>query len=111
MHLINENIDKIKLLCQQFSVDKLFLLKSDIADNMTDAALKDEKNNREINEIDFLVNFMKDKPLDFGDLLFDLKFSLEDTLNREVDVIEENTLKSPYFYKKIPDGRELVYES
>ena len=48
-------------------------------------------------DIDLVVNF---EPIDvslYADNYYDFKFSLQDILNRPVDLLEEKAIKNPYF--------------
>jgi predicted nucleotidyltransferase len=46
---------------------------------------------------------------DYADNYFDLKFSLEDILQRPVDLLEEKAIKNPYFKQAVTQQRQLVY--
>lgn len=45
----------------------------------------------------------------YADNYFDLKFSLQDLLKRTIDLLEEKSLKNPYFKKAISQKRQVVY--
>jgi predicted nucleotidyltransferase len=47
--------------------------------------------------------------LDYADNYFDLKFSLEDTFKRSVDLLEEKAIKNPYFKKALDKNKQLIY--
>jgi len=60
-------------------------------------------------DIDFIVDF---EPIDIGeyaDNYYDFKFSLQDILHRDIDLLEEKAIKNPYFLKAVSDQRQLVY--
>jgi predicted nucleotidyltransferase len=60
-------------------------------------------------DIDFVVDF---EPLDaakYADNYFDFKFSLQDILQRPVDLLEDKDIKNPYFRQTINNQRQLVY--
>jgi predicted nucleotidyltransferase len=64
----------------------------------------------EKSDIDFLVNFIDDlDPLEKGELLWSLRFSLEDDLNRPVDLITESSLKNPYFIEELNETKQKIY--
>jgi predicted nucleotidyltransferase len=46
---------------------------------------------------------------DYADNYFDFKFSLQDLLNRSVDLLEEQAIKNPYFKQVVNQCKELVY--
>jgi hypothetical protein len=67
-----------------------------------------EKFNEE-SDVDFIVDFQDVDLLKYADNYFDLKFSLEDTLKRSVDLLEEKAIKNPYFKKAVEQQRKLIY--
>lgn len=60
-------------------------------------------------DIDLIVDFNPIQLLDYADNYFDLKFSLEDALNRRVDLLEAKAIKNPYFIKAIEKNKQLIY--
>lgn len=46
---------------------------------------------------------------DYFDNYFDFKYSLEDLLGREVDLLEEQTIKNPYLKKNVDTNKALIY--
>jgi predicted nucleotidyltransferase len=64
----------------------------------------------EKSDVDFLVNFYDDlDPLEKGELLWSLRFSLEDNLNRTIDLITESSLKNPYFIEELNETKHKIY--
>ena len=64
----------------------------------------------EKSDVDFLVNFIDGvDPLEKGELLWSLRFSLEDNLNRPIDLITETSLKNPYFIEEINEKKMKIY--
>ena len=45
----------------------------------------------------------------YADNYFNLKFALEDTFRRSVDLVEEKAVKNPYFRKAVEQQRQLIY--
>jgi predicted nucleotidyltransferase len=98
MNEVENHIQEIKKLCNRHEVEKLYLFGSILGKNF----------NKE-SDIDFIVRF---KPLDilkYSDNYFDLKFSLEDLLNRPIDLLEEQSIKNPYFLESINETKRLIY--
>jgi len=60
-------------------------------------------------DIDLIVDFRDVQLLDYADNYFDLKFSLEDTLKRSVDLLEKKAIKNPYFKKAVEKDMQLIY--
>jgi predicted nucleotidyltransferase len=64
----------------------------------------------EKSDVDFLVNFNDNlDPLEKGELMWSLRFSLEDDLNRPVDLITEPSLKNPYFIEDLNETKQKIY--
>ena len=60
-------------------------------------------------DIDLIVDF---KPVDidlYADNYYDLKFSLQDILQRKIDLLEAKAIKNPFFLKTINKQRQLLY--
>ncbi len=64
----------------------------------------------EKSDIDLLVSFTEMQPEDYADNYFNLLYQLQYILNREVDLVTENSLKNPYFIKVINRSKTPIYE-
>ena len=42
-------------------------------------------------------------------IFFDFKYALEDLLNRDIDLVESQSLKNPYFINSVNNTKTLVY--
>ena len=73
--LINYN-DEIFRLCKEHKVKTLYAFGS---------VLTEKFNNQ--SDIDFVVDFSNISVEDYADNYFDFKFSLQDTLKREIDLL------------------------
>jgi predicted nucleotidyltransferase len=60
-------------------------------------------------DVDFVVEFNEIPVEDYADNYFDLKFSLQDILNRPVDLLEQQAIKNPYLKQNINQNKQLVY--
>lgn len=60
-------------------------------------------------DIDLLVDFTVDDPLEYTDHYFELKFALEKMFNRPVDLLENKALKNPYLKESIDKSKVLIY--
>ena len=61
-------------------------------------------------DVDFLVSYEPfDDPVAFGDNIWDLHFALEDRLHRDVDLINEDNLKNPYFIQELNETKYRIY--
>ena len=98
MNLINQNKEIIKNLCETHNVEKLYLFGSAATTKFN-----------EDSDIDFLVKFKSfDLKLYFLNYI-DLKNKLKNLLHREIDLVEEQTLKNPYLISSIEENKELIY--
>ena len=98
MSIIDRNIEKIRALCTKHNVSKLFVFGSILTDKY-----------RQSSDIDFIVDFSEIDIYDYADNYFNLKSSLEDLLNRQVDLLEEKAIKNPYLRQNIDSSKRLIY--
>lgn len=98
MTVLDKYINEINKLCSSHKVRQLYVFGSALT----------EKFNHE-SDIDLIVDF---EPIDvslYADNYYDLKFSLQDTLKRPIDLLEEKAIKNPYFRQTINQQRQLIY--
>ena len=88
----------ITKLCETHKVKSLYAFGSILTDNF----------NKE-SDIDLIVDFSNIAIEDYADNYFDFKFSLQELLNRPIDLLEEKAIKNPYFRKSVNQQRQLVY--
>lgn len=93
-------INQIRNLCNSNKVKHLFVFGSILTDKFT-----------ETSDIDFIVEIDSDDPIDYAENYFNLKFQLEDLLNRTIDLLEEKGLKNPFLRESINNSKKLLYEA
>ena len=98
MKLIENNIQKIIDLCKKQKVHKLFVFGSILTNHFNDKS-----------DVDLVVDFNKKEVEDYFDNYFDFKYSLEELLGREIDLLEEQTIKNPYLKKNVDATKTLIY--
>ncbi len=98
MKLIENNIQKIIALCKKYKVNKLFVFGSILTDRFN-----------EDSDVDLIVSFNKEELSDYFDNYFDFKYSLEELFGRNVDLLEEQTIKNPYLKKNVDATKALIY--
>lgn len=98
MKLIENNIQKIIALCKKYKVNKLFVFGSILTDRFN-----------EDSDVDLIVSFNKEEVSDYFDNYFDFKYSLEELFGRNVDLLEEQTIKNPYLKKNVDATKALIY--
>ena len=89
---------KIAALCVSHKVKYLYVFGSILTNKFTDKS-----------DVDFIVDFDEVELLKYADNYFDFKFSLEDILNRPIDLLEEKAIKNPYFKQSIDKQKKLIY--
>ncbi len=96
--LSNYQEESLNNLCRKYHVDKMYLFGSALTSNFNDRS-----------DIDILVKF---KPIELN-LYFEnylnLKENLKSLFGREVDLLEEQTLKNPILIHSINQSKELIY--
>ena len=100
MKLIENNIQKIVALCKKYKVNKLFVFGSILTDRFNDDS-----------DVDLVVSFNKAEVTDYFDNYFDFKYALEELFGREVDLLEEQTIKNPYLKKNVDVTKILIHET
>ena len=95
---LDSYIKDINRLCQENRVKNLYVFGSVLTENFNDTS-----------DIDLVVEIDSDDPLDYADRYFNLKFSLQDIFNREVDLLENKAIRNPYIRENIDKTKSLVY--
>src|SRR6476469_9788035 len=98
MQFIEQHTKEIETLCRQHQVKRLYAFGSVFTNRFAPDS-----------DVDLIVDF---EPLDttqYADNYFNLKFGLEDTLYRSVDLLEEQAIQNPYFKEAIKNQRQLIY--
>lgn len=90
--------NQIFQLCKKHKVERLFAFGSVITNKFSAKS-----------DIDLLVNIKLNDPLKYAENYFDLKFQLEDLLNRKIDLLEEKAIKNPFLKESIDNSKLLIY--
>lgn len=98
MNVIEINIDKIRELCELHKVGNLFAFGSVLSAKFSSSS-----------DIDLLVDFKGVDLYNYAENYFDLKESLEDLFQREIDLLEEKAIKNPFLLKSINSSKQLIY--
>jgi uncharacterized protein len=93
-------IDKINKLCEDHKVRQLFAFGSVIDERFTEGS-----------DIDLVVDFQTTDPLEYAENYFAFKFSLEELLNRPIDLLEQKAIQNKYLLHHINKSRMLIYEA
>lgn len=92
------DIEGIVSLCQNYRIKELSLFGSVIRDDF------DYDNS----DIDILVEFLPDSPVESLLDLIKVKFAFSDLLGRDVDLVEKRAL-SPYIRDRVLKSRRVIY--
>lgn len=98
MSIVDRNREELKKLCATYNVEKMYLFGSALNSNF----------NKE-SDIDLLVKFKSIELSTYFDNYMDFKENLEKLFGRDVDLVEEQTLKNPILIKAINKSKELIY--
>ena len=93
-------IEQIQGLCAQHKVRNLIAFGSVIRDDF-----------KADSDIDLLVDINSNDPIDYAENYFELKFKLQDLLNRPIDLLERKGLKNSYLIQSINRSKRTIYEA
>ena len=92
------HIERIKTLCDLYNVEKMYLFGSALNSNFSATS-----------DIDLLVKFKPIELANYFDNYINFKENLQSVFGREVDLLEEQTLKNPILIHSINQTKELIY--
>ncbi len=98
MKELYNHIEQIRSLCSLHHVKSLFAFGSVVSDQL-----------RPDSDIDMLIDIDSSDPLEYSDNYFAVKFNLENILRRPVDLLEDKSLKNPFFKKQVDSTKVLIY--
>jgi uncharacterized protein len=98
MGLIETYKDQIQRLCENHKVKSLYSFGS-----VNTARFSKES------DVDLMVDFETNDPIEYSDNYFDLKFELERILNRSIDLLENKAIKNPFLRENIEKSKVLIY--
>ena len=98
MKIIQEHIDDLKKLCEQYHVTELYVFGSMAFERYTDES-----------DIDFLVRFSGVEPLEYFDNYMDFKTDLKTLFSREIDLVEVQSIRNPILKRSIDRNKIILY--
>ena len=98
MNFFERYNNQIIELCRTCRVKSLYSFGSVNEDRFNDSS-----------DVDLLVDFEVNDPIEYSNNYFNLKFSLEEILKRSIDLLENKALKNPILRQKIDSSRVLIY--
>jgi len=96
--LSNNYIESLNKLCRIYNVDKMYFFGSVLTSNFNDES-----------DIDILVKFKPIELNNYFDNYLNLKENLKSLFGRNVDLLEEQTLRNPILIQSINKSKELIY--
>ena len=98
MDVIENHIDVLNRLCEEHKVERMYLFGSALNEKFSDKS-----------DLDFLVRFKVIDLQDYFENYISFKNNLQNLLGRDIDLVEEQTLKNPILIKSINQSKKLVY--
>ena len=99
MNLIYDNLDKIIALCKKYKVKNMYVFGSILTPRFNDDS-----------DVDLLFNFNSEVNYNnYAENFFTLCDELKKTFGREVDLVDEHTIRNPYFKEEVDDTKKLIY--
>ena len=98
MKLIQRHISQIIALCEKHKVVSLYVFGSVLTDRFNNDS-----------DIDLVVVFDKAGVEDYFENYFDFKYALQDLLEREVDLVEDQTIRNKYLRQNVDASTQLIY--
>ena len=96
--IINNNIDKIRTLCDNHNVKSLFAFGSVCSEKFDDES-----------DIDLLISFHAMDYGDYTDNYFSTAEKLEEIFLRPVDLVTDKSLANPFFVDSVNQSKVLIY--
>ena len=98
MNFFDKYTSKISELCKRYNVKKLFAFGSVLTDHFN-----------ENSDVDLIVEFKRMPLKNYANNYFDFKFSLQNIFNKDVDLLESQTIKNPVLQRSIERNKLLIY--
>lgn len=99
MKLIYDNMEKLIALCQKYKVKSMYVFGSILTKNFNDES-----------DVDLSVDMLPDpNPLVAGSNFLNLYLDLQDLFARKIDLVDEASIRNPYFRKELNDTKQLIY--
>jgi len=94
---VSINYNDVEILCKKYSIQELSIFGSSIRGDFT-------KNS----DVDILVSFNENSKITLFDII-ELENEFACLFERDVDIVEKESLKNPIRKEKILSSREIIY--
>lgn len=99
MHIINDNLHKLVALCVKYKVRKLYAFGSILTPRFNEQS-----------DVDILVDFNSEiDHNNYADNYFDFYHALKALFGRDVDLVDETSVKKTYFKEELEETKYLIY--
>ena len=100
MKLIEINLTKIIEICRQFHVRRLWVFGSILTPRFNDDS-----------DVDLCVDFDRDNIplLESANNFFGFQDAMAGLLNRKIDIVDDSSIKNPYFRAEVNEKRKMIY--
>lgn len=99
MEWIENKLPQIFVLCKKHKVSKLYAFGSVLTPRFNDQS-----------DIDMLVNFNADiNHNNYADNYFDFHDALRNLFGRRIDLVDESSVRNPYFKAELEETKHLIY--
>jgi uncharacterized protein len=96
---LKERMENVVELCHRFHVRELNLFGSSVSASRVS----------EVGDLDFLVRFQEMPPIIHADSYFGLAESLSELFGCRIDLVEENTIRNPFFLESVEAAKKPIY--
>ena len=97
--LVEEKREELVRLCRRYRVGRLELFGSAAGDDFDPGR----------SDLDFLVQFEPCSPGEHYERYFCLLEALEDLFQRNIDLVEADAIRNPYFIRRVNETRRSIY--
>jgi predicted nucleotidyltransferase len=98
MIIIDTNIEIVKKLCTLYNVETMYLFGSALNSNFNSNS-----------DIDLLVKYKPIEMSSYFDNYINFKENLEIVLGRNIDLVEEQSLRNPILIESIEKSKKVIY--
>lgn len=97
--LVTQHMEEVRALCEKYGVRKLGIFGSAVKGTF----------NPETSDLDFVVEFFPHEPAGFKSPYFRLARELEDLFQREIDLVEREAVRNPWFLRVLDLSEQPLY--
>lgn len=98
MNILETHRPAIESACAQFGVRELYAFGSVLTKKFNPSS-----------DIDFIVSLIAEDPIEYAENYFELKAALEAIFQREIDLLEQKSVRNRHFAEVLEKQKKLVY--